>query len=133
MIYFEMSKKYNIFVVKIKNKFMNYKIEFLKSYNKDYLYLSKNATFNKIVELLEINKIIICNLHDKNGKIGLSIIEVQNDFVEDDCKIIMKHDEIYKLQDKFLYNLIYNINSDEFSLEEQDEYFEKITIENNEN
>ena len=31
-----------------------------------------------------------------------------------------------KLHDKFLYNIIYNIKKDQYSLEIQDEYFEKI-------
>ena len=38
----------------------------------------------------------------------------------------MKHGENHRLHDKFLYNLIYNIKRDEYSLEEQDEYFEKL-------
>ena len=42
----------------------------------------------------------------------------------------MIHNEIHKLHDKFLYNLIYNIKRNEYSLEEQDEYFEKIESKN---
>jgi hypothetical protein len=42
----------------------------------------------------------------------------------------MKHEESHKLHDKFLYNLIYSIKKDEYSLEEQDEYFEKIEAKN---
>ena len=38
----------------------------------------------------------------------------------------MVHDEHHKLHDKFLYNLIYNTKKNEYSLEEQDEYFEKL-------
>ena len=33
-------------------------------------------------------------------------------------------------EDSNLYNLIYNIKKDEYSLEEQDEYFEKIESKN---
>jgi hypothetical protein len=43
---------------------------------KDYLYLSKNSAFKKITEILESGKKIICDLHDRNGKIGLEIIEI---------------------------------------------------------
>lgn len=97
-----------------------------KEVMKDYLYLSKNTTFSKILELLE-NKIkVICNLHDKNGKFGLEIIKIENNFEEETCMVTMKHDEHHKLHDKFLYNLIYNEKKDEYSLEEQDEYFEKL-------
>lgn len=97
---------------------------------KDFLYLSKNTTFSKILELLE-NKIkVICNLHDKNGKFGMEIIKIENNFEEETCMITMVHDEHHKLHDKFLYNLIYNTKRREYSLEEQDEYFEKIESKN---
>lgn len=107
--------------------------EFLELYQstqrvdlKDYLYLSKNSTFSKIIELLE-NKIkVICNLHDRNGKFGMEIIKIENNFEDETCTITMIHDEHHKLHDKFLYNLIYNDKKNEYSLEEQDEYFEKL-------
>jgi hypothetical protein len=41
----------------------------------------------------------------------------------------MKNNEIHVLQeDKFLYNIIYNNKCSQYSLQEQDEYFEKIMI-----
>jgi hypothetical protein len=128
---------------KIKNKVSRNKsltkreINFLELYQatskdilKDFLYLSKNTTFSKIIELLENNIKVICNLHDKNGKFGLEIIKIENNFEEETCLITMKHEETHKLHDKFLYNLIYSIKKDEYSLEEQDEYFEKIEAKN---
>ena len=93
---------------------------------KDFLYISKNSAFKKISELLEIGKKVICDLHDRNGKIGLDITGIENNFEEDTCIITMKGDEKHQLHDKFLYNLIYSIKKDEYSLQEQDEYFEKI-------
>lgn len=93
---------------------------------KDFLYLSKNSTFSKILELLEHNIKVICNLHDKNGKFGMEIIKIENNFEDETCTITMIHDEHHKLHDKFLYNLIYNTKKKEYSLEEQDEYFEKL-------
>ncbi len=93
---------------------------------KDFLYLSKNSTFSKILELLEHNIKVICNLHDKNGKFGMEIIKIENNFEDETCTITMVHDEHHKLHDKFLYNLIYNTKKKEYSLEEQDEYFEKL-------
>lgn len=97
---------------------------------KDFLYISKNTAFNKVSELLEIGKKIICDLHDRNGKIGLSIIGIENNFEEETCIITMKGNETHQLHDKFLYNLIYSIKKDEYSLQEQDEYFEKIESKN---
>lgn len=97
---------------------------------KDFLYLSKNTTFNKVLELLEKKIKVICNLHDKDGKFGMEIIKVENNFEDETCTITMVHYEHHKLHDKFLYNLIYNTKKREYSLEEQDEYFEKIEKEN---
>jgi hypothetical protein len=97
---------------------------------KDFLYISKNSAFKKISELLEIGKKIICDLHDRNGKIGLEITGIENNFEEDTCTINMKGEEKHQLHDKFLYNLIYSIKKDEYSLQEQDEYFEKIESKN---
>jgi hypothetical protein len=97
---------------------------------KDFLYLSKNTTFSKILELLESKVKVICNLHDRNGKFGMEIVKIENNFEEETCKITMIHDEYHKLHDKFLYNLIYNTKRREYSLEEQDEYFEKIEAKN---
>ena len=97
---------------------------------KDFLYISKNSAFKKISELLEIGKKVICDLHDRNGKIGLDITGIENNFEEDTCIITMKGDEKHQLHDKFLYNLIYSIKKDQYSLQEQDEYFEKIESKN---
>lgn len=96
---------------------------------KDFLYLSKNAIFKKIAELLERDKKVICNLNDRNGKIGLEIKSLENNFEDETCTIFMKGEK-FKLHDKFLYNLIYNLKKDEYYLEEQDEYFEKIPTKN---
>ena len=97
---------------------------------KDFLYLSKNTAFSKILDLLESGIKVICNLHDRNGKFGMEIFKIENNIEEETCTIKMIHDESHKLHDKFLYNLIYNIKKDEYSLEEQDEYFEKIESKN---
>ena len=99
---------------------------------KDFMLLSKNATFAKIKDLLENDKKIICNLEDNNGRFGLLITNIENDFEEDNCIISMRGNEKHTLEDRFLYNIIYNIKKDEYSLESQDEYFEKIEA-NNEN
>lgn len=92
----------------------------------DFLYLSKNSTFNKISSLLEKGIKVICDLHDRNGKIGLEIVEIINYIDDDSCAITVKGDIKHNLYDSFLYNIIYNIKKNEYSLQEQDEYFEKI-------
>ncbi len=88
---------------------------------KDFMLISKNLVISKINNFIENKIIVICDLEDRNGKIGLPIIEIVKD------SIIMKSDETFKLHDKFLYNLIYMDNGN-YSLQEQDEYFEKIEI-----
>lgn len=112
-------------------------ITFLELYNstvkdddKDYMLLSKNSVSFKIKELLESNKKVICNLHDRNGKIGLLILSIEDNIENEFSTLFMKNGESHKLQDKFLYNLIYNSKRNEYSLEEQDEYFEKIEANN---
>lgn len=100
--------------------------------DRDLMYLSKNTTYESIRKLMEGGKKVICDLYDRNGKIGLQIIGIDNDFENETCIVIMKGDERHELHDKFLYNIIYNNRKDEYSLQEQDEYFEKIPV-NNEN
>lgn len=97
-----------------------------EDYMKDFMYLSKNSTYSKIDDLLKNDKKVICNLHDKYGKFGLIIDNIENVFEDDTCTITMKGGEKHKLDDRFLYNIIYDIKKDEYSLQEQDEYFEKI-------
>jgi hypothetical protein len=111
--------------------------KFLDLYNstseedmKDYMYLSKNTTFNKIKSLLERGKVVVCDLHDKNGKIGINIKGIENDFENESCLMTLKNGETCKLEDKFLYNIIYNSKKDEYSLQEQAEYYEKIPVKN---
>lgn len=97
---------------------------------KDYTHLSKDLTYQKIRELLDQNKKVICDLYDKNGKIGLYIISIENNYDEGTCTMNLKGGESSNLTDNFLYNLIYKSNKDEYSLQTQDEYFEKIPISN---
>jgi hypothetical protein len=106
---------------------------FLELYNhtsdddsKDYMMLSKNVAFKRVKQLLDSQKKVICDLHDRDGKIGLQIIDIENDIEKDFCKVILKGGVIAKLKDNFLYNIIYNLKKNLYSLTEQDEYFEKI-------
>jgi hypothetical protein len=106
--------------------FLNLYQETREENMKDFMYLSKNSTFSKIEDLLKGGKKVICDLHDRNGKFGMAITRVENDFEEEDCVVFMKGGDTHRLEDKFLYNIIYNEKRDEYSLQEQDEYYEKI-------
>jgi hypothetical protein len=116
----------NIKLTDRESKFINLYYKTIKQDNRDYMYLSKNSSFNKIVELLENNIKVICNLQDKNGKIGLEILKITNNYENEICNIVLDKNEKYHLHDKYLYNLIYNHKKEYYSLEEQDEYFEKV-------
>lgn len=122
-----------------KKKLSDKEINFLNLYQitrdddmKDFMYLSKNSTYDKIKDLLDKERKVICDLHDRDGKIGLKVVDIENDFEEDECILHLKGDETFVLEDKFLYNLIYNKKKDEYSLQEQDEYYEKIEASNGE-
>lgn len=111
--------------------------EFLNKYDslsdddlKDFTHLSKDVTYQKIRSLLDRNKKISCDLYDKNGKIGLYIVSIENQYNKGICIITLKGGETTTLTDNFLYNLIYNVKKNEYSLQSQDEYFEEIPVEN---
>lgn len=125
--------------INFKKKLSDKEINFLNLYQitreedmKDFMYLSKNSTYDKVKDLLDKDRKVICNLCDRYGKIGLKIVNIENDFEEDECILYLKGEETFTLEDKFLYNLIYNKRKDEYSLQEQDEYYEKIEASNGE-
>jgi hypothetical protein len=97
---------------------------------KDYKMLSKQSTFERVSDLINNNKKVICNLFDKNGKIGTQIISIYNDYENETCILELKNDENVELKDNYLYNIIYNIQKDSYSLEAEDEFFEKIPVKN---
>ncbi len=110
---------------------------FLELYNhkseefpKDFMYLSKNTTCERVKNLIDNGSSVTCDLSDRNGRIGLPILNIENIHSEDDCTVFMRDNETYKLQDRFLYNLIYNQKLNKYSLQEQGEYYEKINHEN---
>lgn len=111
--------------------------KFLQLYNqtkvddtKDFMLLSKNVVFKKVKEFLLKCKVVICDLSDRDGKIGEVITDIHNNIEEDTCMIITKEGNSVNLYDRYLYNLIYNIKKNQYSLEEHDEYYEKIEAKN---
>jgi len=99
---------------------------------KDYSHISKNLTFELIETFLSKEIKVICDLEDRNGRFNDEIISLENNFLGNKCKLFLKRGEECYLEDKFLYNLFYKIQKNYYSLTTQDEYFEKITIDRNE-
>ncbi len=108
---------------------------FLDNYGKfddrDYHMISMEAVINIIQRLSKSGRRIFCNLHDRNGLIGLEILDIDNDFREDICTLHLKGGENFTLDDRFLYNIIWDIDNETYSLEEHSEYFEKIPVSSN--
>jgi hypothetical protein len=97
---------------------------------KSFAMLSRQSATEKIDTLIESGKKVICNLEDRSGKIGLEIISTEN-FTDEETTILkLKHSETYKMKDNFLYNLIFDIKKNIYSLEASDEFFEKIPVRN---
>lgn len=94
----------------------------------DFKMLSKESTFKKISDLLNLNKKIICNLHDKNGKIGLEILSIENDYQKEVTILHLEKSEDIILKDNHLYNITYQLKNDEYSLETDGEFHEPLLI-----
>ena len=80
---------------------------FLNLYNqtqdgdfKDYSHLSRNLACDKIIDFLDKNKKVWCDLCDRNGKINDVILSVN----KPDFRLILRHSNII-MPDKYLYNL----------------------------
>jgi hypothetical protein len=118
-----------------KQKLSDNEKDFLDNYDRisdedimDFKMLSKETTFDKISTLLDENKKVICNLHDRDGKIGLQIISIYNDFGSEESILTLKNNQKVKLKDNLLYNILYNSDKNEWLLEMEDEFYEKIPI-----
>lgn len=116
-----------------KGKLTDKEKRFLDLYNqtsndtfKDFMMISKNTAYKKVKLLINSGKVVVCNITDRDGKIGLPIKNIVNKFDENFCEMIVSDDTSHKLFDRYLYNLIYKPKKDRYSLEEHDEYYEKI-------
>jgi len=96
----------------------------------DFSHLSKNQVFEKITYYLSKSKKVICDIKDKNGKINDEIVLISNDFENDHCLLRLKHGETCKLTDNYFYKITYIFEKNIYSLEVQDEFYEKIKISN---
>lgn len=120
-----------------KTKLSKSEQEFLDNYDQtseedmmDFRMLSKESTFTKISNLLEDGRKVICNLFDRDGKIGIQILQIYNKLDDETCIMTLKNGEKVKLKDNELYNIVYNTDKNEWSLEMEDEFFEKLPIKN---
>lgn len=95
-------------------------------WNRDFMMLSKNVVVEKITGLLGEERKVICELKDRDGKISQLILAINNNIQEDFCQLLLKDRTKYRLEDKFLYNIIWHPLKNHHSLEEGGEYFEKI-------
>jgi hypothetical protein len=98
----------------------------------DMSHLSKNTAFDKVSNLLERGKKVICDLYDKDGQINDQIISVENDFESETCILNLKHGDEAELNDRFLYTINYDFGHDTYSLRSQDEFFEKLPVKSDE-
>lgn len=106
--------------------------EYLDNYGKkeednDFSHLSSIQAFQKIEELIKENKTIYCDLYDRSGKIGLKITDIG---IEHGKKLITLRGEENKVElvDNSLYNIYFILKDNKYSLQKQDEYYEKILV-----
>lgn len=94
---------------------------------KDFTYLSRDVIYKKIIDLLDDDKVVVCDLYDRDGKINRPIESIFIDYESSRYYLIVDSKRI-ELKDNFLYNLIYNDDEVYYSLQSQDEYFEEIPL-----
>jgi Icc-related predicted phosphoesterase len=95
---------------------------------KDYKMLTDETAFSTLNDLLESNRKIICNLNNRDGKIGIQIKSVSRSFESEKTFLVLTNNDKIELRDNFLYDINYNSVSNEWFLEEVDEFYEKIPI-----
>ena len=96
--------------------------------HKDYMLVSNKMVISVIRIIIPTFK-IRCDLTDRNGKIGLLIDNVLEDTFNEKYYCVLKNKQTIKLEDKYLYNIIFNNAKQEYSIFEHDEYYEKVEIE----
>lgn len=95
---------------------------------KDFSFLSRHIAIGIIQDILDKKRKIYCDLYDRNGKIGQVIKYID----KPSYTLFLRHDE-YIMEDKYLYNITYDMDKDCYSLTSQDEYHEEIFVKNENN
>lgn len=93
---------------------------------KDYSFLSLLDLFYL---MSKIKKPIICDIKDREGKLNQQILTVDYDHEECELTLGLKHG-IYTLTDNKFYRLTYQFKHDNYSLDIEGEYKEKIELRN---
>jgi hypothetical protein len=94
---------------------------------KSFSLLSRQTATEKINDIINNNKTIICDLEDRDGKIGQAIIDTSNDYENELTILKFKNQQVFKMKDNFLYNINYNLKKNIYTLEKSDEFYEKIS------
>jgi len=92
-------------------------------------HLSLQKTHEIVNSLLKKSKKVICDLYDRDGKIGIQISSSE-EFNGDYFLVNLRGGETFKLKDNYLYSIFYYISKDEYSLQIQGEYSEKLYVNN---
>ena len=85
--------------------------------------MSRSLACDKLIYYIDKKKKVWCDIKDEYGKINDLIMNVE----KPSFRLILKNGE-HILGDNFLYNITYNMKRDDYSLTEQDEYFEEIEV-----
>lgn len=94
---------------------------------KSFSLLSRQTATERINDIINNNKTIICDLEDRDGKIGQAIIDTSNDYENELTILKFKNQQVFKMKDNFLYNINYNLKKNIYTLEKSDEFYEKIS------
>ncbi len=108
----------------------NFLDNYSKVDDKDYNMISKEQVVKIIHTLIDSGREVICNLYDRDGLVSKRIVSIDNNFQDDESSLVLKGGEVFKMEDRFLYNLIWDMDKDLYSLESYSEYYEKIPISN---
>ena len=108
----------------------NFLDNYSKVDDKDYNMISKEQVVKIIHTLIDSGREVICNLYDRDGLVSKRIVSIDNNFQDDESSLVLKGGEVFKMEDRFLYNLIWDMDKDLYSLESHSEYYEKIPISN---
>ena len=97
----------------------------------DFTYLSSDVFISKIRELLDKDKRVVNNITSKGE--NNSGVEVQDiKYKEEGIFLLLKNGKTQKVSEKCLYNILYDIDKDQYLVQVQDEYYELIPTKSNE-
>jgi len=97
----------------------------------DFTYLSSDVFISKIRELLDKNKRVVNEITSKGeNNSGVEIRDIK--YKEDNVYLLLENGKTQKVSEKCLYNILYDIDRDSYSVQVQDEYYELIPTKDDE-